>query len=148
MPSKSPVPGIMAVPRAGANGADANTRGADTDNCTSSVNPYVNIARVMAPLSPSPVRPITPKSTAHPPAAFVGVVMPKTGPCPEAYTPGAWLAMTAASAAVITYRRVGFVPKASQSLSNRCANEASVARKTPESSIVASSCSALIFFAS
>lgn len=84
MPSKSPLPGIMAVPRAGANGAEAKTRGADTDNCTSSVNPYVSIARIMAPSSPSPVRPIIPKSPAHPPAAFVGVVTPKTGPCPEA----------------------------------------------------------------
>lgn len=40
--------------------------------------------RNIVPVSLTPVRPISPKSSSQPPFAFVGVANVKTGPCPEA----------------------------------------------------------------
>ena len=74
----------MPVRRAGASGADEKTMGAESEICKSSVMPYPNMARNMAPEFCRPVRPISPKSRLQPLLALVGVARAKTGPCPEA----------------------------------------------------------------
>lgn len=40
--------------------------------------------RNIMPLLPTPTRLMIPVSKLQPPAAFVGVAIPNTGPCPEA----------------------------------------------------------------